>query len=121
MSHSSIMAPSPKKRITAAEMRIARYYADRLRALLWGLMKKWGRLIEAMHRSWPPIPLRYWRQTSSPPQHPSSLPVVGSRCLEHSAQQGEEVFVSMGGANNLHFAFVRDGTQRVYRCVAGAE
>ena len=31
-----------KTRITAAEMRIARYYADRLSAMLWGLIKKWG-------------------------------------------------------------------------------
>jgi hypothetical protein len=29
-------------RITAADMRIARYYAGRLSAMLWGLIKKWG-------------------------------------------------------------------------------
>jgi len=31
-----------RKLITDAEMRIARYYADRLSAMLWGLIKKWG-------------------------------------------------------------------------------
>ena len=31
-----------KQRITDAELRVARYYADRLSAMLWGLMKKWG-------------------------------------------------------------------------------
>jgi four helix bundle protein len=31
-----------RKRITHAEMRIARYYADRLSAMLWGLIKKWS-------------------------------------------------------------------------------
>ena len=30
-----------KNRITDAELRITRYYADRLSAMLWGLMKKW--------------------------------------------------------------------------------
>ena len=29
-----------KKRITDVEMRIAKYYADRLSAMLWGLIKK---------------------------------------------------------------------------------
>jgi four helix bundle protein len=31
-----------KKHITDTEMRIARYYTDRLSAMLWGLIKKWG-------------------------------------------------------------------------------
>ena len=31
-----------KQRITDAEMRIAKYYADRLSAMLWGLIKEWG-------------------------------------------------------------------------------
>ena len=31
-----------KKHISDPEMRIARYYADRLSAMLWGLIKKWA-------------------------------------------------------------------------------
>jgi len=31
-----------KKRISEAEMRIAKYYADRLSSMLWGLIKKCG-------------------------------------------------------------------------------
>jgi four helix bundle protein len=32
-----------KQRITDVEMRIAQYYADRLSAMLWGLIKRWSR------------------------------------------------------------------------------
>jgi len=31
-----------KGRITVVELRIANYYADRLSAMLWGLIRKWG-------------------------------------------------------------------------------
>ena len=31
-----------KHRITDAELRIARYYADRISAMIWGLIRKWS-------------------------------------------------------------------------------
>ncbi|MGQ0561198.1 MAG: four helix bundle protein [Gemmatimonadota bacterium] len=41
-SYGVLMRHYRHKRLTDAEMRIAKYYADRLSATLWSLMKKWG-------------------------------------------------------------------------------